>query len=121
MEKTKKNKLENQNVVYKIDCHNCSATYIGQTSQLLKTRTSQHKNNVRNLDKKSALANHVLDTGHTIDFTNIKILDVEPREKIRKFSEMLNIHSHKNTLNRTDDTQLLKNTYKSFIDNIKLH
>lgn len=119
--KDKLNKFDNKNVVYKIGCQDCDSIYIGQTSQLLKNRSSQHRNCVKNRDSKSALANHVIDTGHTIDFNNIKILDIEPHKKIREFSEMLHIHTHKNTLNRTEDTQFLKNIYKSFTDNTNFH
>ena len=114
-------KTDNRYVVFKKECDSCSSVYIGQTSQLLKNRQAQHQNNVKNRDKKSALANHVINTGHKINLNNITILDIEPHKKIREFSEMLNIHTHQNTLNRTEDTQMLKNIYKSFLNNIQTY
>ena len=37
------------NVVYKIDCVECDATYVGQTDTKLKTRVNEHKNHIRNM------------------------------------------------------------------------
>lgn len=31
------------NVIYKINCANCEASYVGQTCRLLKTRISEHR------------------------------------------------------------------------------
>ena len=33
-----------KNVVYKINCKNCNASYVGQTDRKLKTRINEHKN-----------------------------------------------------------------------------
>ena len=35
------------NVVYKILCNNCDASYVGQTSRQLKTRITEHRNHIR--------------------------------------------------------------------------
>jgi len=43
-----KNTLEtNNNIVYKISCKNCNASYVGQTRRQLKTRISEHIKNIR--------------------------------------------------------------------------
>jgi len=39
-----KPKLSNKDVVYKLCCKNCDASYVGQTSRQLKTRISEHRN-----------------------------------------------------------------------------
>ncbi|KYN14843.1 hypothetical protein ALC57_12952, partial [Trachymyrmex cornetzi] len=35
-----------ENVVYKINCKNCDASYVGQTGRKLKTRINEHKNDI---------------------------------------------------------------------------
>jgi len=39
------------NIVYKIYCQNCDASYVGQTKRQLKTRIKEHYNNNIRLDK----------------------------------------------------------------------
>ena len=43
----------------------------------LKTRTNEHIRAVKQYSENSALATHVEKTGHTIDFVNTNIVDVE--------------------------------------------
>ncbi|CRL06365.1 CLUMA_CG019319, isoform A [Clunio marinus] len=89
--KDKKNILESKNVIYKIPCE-CGSCYIGQTTQTLKKRVSQHKTTVSTFDKlfsvprskaellieaisKSALVKHVSETNHRFDFDAVEVLD----------------------------------------------
>ncbi|GAA55820.1 cationic amino acid transporter 3 [Clonorchis sinensis] len=70
--------------VYKIKCSDCIKVYIGQTARELHTRIVEHKRKInkppRNVDeyrallKDSAIAEHVLDTGHKIDLENVEVL-----------------------------------------------
>ena len=39
-------KLSHTDVVYKIDCRDCEASYVCQTGRYLKTRISEHKNHI---------------------------------------------------------------------------
>ena len=36
--------LSHSNVVYKINCKDCNASYMGQTSRILKARIKEHRN-----------------------------------------------------------------------------
>jgi len=42
-------KLSNKDVVYKLCCKNCDASYVGQTSRQLKTRISEHRNTITSI------------------------------------------------------------------------
>ena len=57
----------------------------------LKTRTNKHIRAVNQCSDKSALATHVGETGHTIDFEKINILDVEKNLYKHSSSGILNI------------------------------
>jgi len=47
------------NVVYKIECSNCDASYVGQTKRLLKDRLCEHRNHIkRNSSQISVITNH---------------------------------------------------------------
>jgi len=52
------------NEVYKINCRNCDASYVGQTKRQLNTRIKEHINNVR-LDpsKHSVVSEHIKNFG----------------------------------------------------------
>ena len=57
-------KSEQSGIVYEIGCRGCDSVYIGQSKRKLNVRVNEHKRDVKNKDKKSALANHVIDTKH---------------------------------------------------------
>jgi len=44
VQKDKLSILSRSNVVYKINCKDCNASYVGQTKRLLKTRINEHHN-----------------------------------------------------------------------------
>jgi len=53
--KTGKDRIESSNrsgVVYRIDCKDCEASYVGQTKRRLITRIKEHKNDI---NKKSGI------------------------------------------------------------------
>jgi len=67
------------NIVYKIHCKNCDASYVGQTKRQLKTRAKEHFNNIK-LDESrhSVITQHILNYNHSFNWQDIKILDSEP-------------------------------------------
>ena len=107
------------NVVYKIDCKDCDSTYVGMTSRPLKKRQYEHQYCIKNKDDRSPLFLHKEETGHDFDFKKIKIIDNVKNNFTRRFSEMLHIHYFDNTLNRTEDTNFLKQSYKDSINLLK--
>ena len=65
---------KSKNIIYCITCAKCGIQYIGQTSQKLSYRFSQHKNNVINKRENSHLVNHFNKTNHTHEDMKIRIL-----------------------------------------------
>jgi len=84
--------------VYKLQCNNCSAKYIGQTGRKLETRVKEHIAAWHNKTKQSHFANHLHETNHTFNSqTNTTILEIENRYYQRLKLEQLHIsHSLKN-------------------------
>jgi GIY-YIG catalytic domain len=110
--------LDRSGVVYKIDCLECDASYIGETSKKLKKRIQQHKNDVVNKDKpgnKTALVNHILEKKHKFDFEQAKIIDYEKNAKKRLIIETGHILMNK-TVNLKTDSRHLGPIYHNIID-----
>ena len=108
-----KNNSNNQNnVIYKICCNDCDATYIGQTKRQLGTRVKEYKNNIR-LDpsKHSVVTEHIIKENHSFDWDNTRILDIEKNFYKRLISETIHIKEQKNSINLNKDTELLDCAY----------
>lgn len=107
------------NVVYKINCCDCDASYVGQTGRQLNTRIKEHKNHIlRNNPNRSVITEHRLNYGHDFDWQNVKILDHESFYHKRLVSEMLYIKRQKNSLNLQTDTENLHHSYCTAVDNL---
>ncbi|XP_039311308.1 uncharacterized protein LOC120359073 [Solenopsis invicta] len=92
-------KNRKKNVVYKIMCKNCDASYVGQTGRKLKTRITEHRNHIKwNTNSHSVITEHRLNFNHDFDWENIIILDNERFLGRRLTSEMLHIQSQNNSL-----------------------
>ena len=63
------------NVVYKINCADCSWSYIGETGRALETRKKEHKRNVKQCKSGSNIAKHAWTQDHKINFDECEILD----------------------------------------------
>ncbi|KYN06950.1 hypothetical protein ALC62_02072, partial [Cyphomyrmex costatus] len=107
------------NVVYKIQCNDCDASYVGQTSRQLKTRIAEHRNHIRyNTSTRSVITEHRLNYDHDFQWNNIKILDEEPFYRKRIISEMLHIKKQNNSLNLQTDTEGLHEAYVPIVNKV---
>jgi len=94
------NLFTNNNVVYKISCKDCDASYVGQTKRQLKTRVKEHSNNLKSLSSNPlVITEHILRHLHSFDWENVKILDTESNYYKRSVSEILHIKEQLNGLN----------------------
>ena len=96
------------NVIYRIPCLDCPASYIGQTKRPVLTRITEHERHHR-LDNstdsygniKSAPALHALKSSHTIGWNNTEILTTAPSSSHLDLLEHAAITILKPELNRT--------------------
>ncbi len=56
------------NVIYKINCADCSWSYICETGRALETRKKEHKRNVKQCKSGSNIAKHAWTQNHKINF-----------------------------------------------------
>ncbi|XP_050507994.1 uncharacterized protein LOC126885465 [Diabrotica virgifera virgifera] len=104
--------LECTDVVYRIECTECPASYIGETGRNLSSRIISHKSDCRLNKPTCALAEHTIDLDHKIDFNNAKILARESNKFKRTFLEMVHISkSDDNNLNKRSEIQNLSKIY----------
>lgn len=115
--KTPTEKLQQNNVVYEVPCKGdnnnvCNLVYIGTTKRALQMRMSEHMTDIEKRKAKTALSQHTIETGHTADFDNIKIIDKEKREKTRMTLESLRIQEKiHNTMNTKEDCGNISASY----------
>lgn len=70
-------KALSMNVVYKIDCNDCNASYVGQTGRRLQTRIEEHRKHInRNSSSRSVITDHKVNFGHDFKkWEDVRILD----------------------------------------------
>jgi len=111
--------LSKNNVVYKISCNDCEASYVGQTKRQLNTRLKKHKNNVKqDKSKHSVISEHIIKYNHTFDWNNMRIMDRESNYFKRIVSEMIHIKEQKAGLNLNSDTELLNESYFDILNKL---
>jgi len=111
--------LSNNNVVYKISCMDCEASYVGQTKRQLRTRVREHLSNLKSKSATpSVVTEHALQASHSFDWNNIKILDTERNYFKRLISEMLHIREQSHGLNAQKDTEMLDSGYYNILESI---
>jgi len=114
--KDKLNSLGSCDVVYKINCQDCNASYVGQTKRLLKTRIKEHVNDIKKSGSPSVISNHRLSHNHEFDWEGVRTLDSEQSWNKRIVSEMIHIKRQIYGINKQSDTDLLPEIYFPVID-----
>jgi len=105
------------NVIYKIYCKNCDASYVGQTKRRLKIRIREHYNNIMSDDSKhSVVSQHMVNYNHSFNWNDVRILDSESNYNKRLISEMLHIKEQSNGINLMKDTEFLDESYYCLLD-----
>lgn len=108
------------NVIYKINCLNCTASYVGQTGRTLKDRISEHRNHInRNTPQSSVITEHRREFLHKFDWDHVEIMYQEAHLNKRLISEMIYIKKQTRGLNLQGDTELLDSYYCDIINNFK--
>ena len=93
-------------VVYQISCKDCPAKYIGQTGRHLGERLKEHrKSTERGNHLESGVAEHVVLTAHTIDWSP-KILDQDLNQRRRLVREAVCIKKQSPSMNREQGYEL---------------
>lgn len=95
-----------KNVVYKIKCKNCNASYVGQTKRQLDTRIKEHHRlSKKDSNNPSVFREHITKFNHNFDWKNLRILVNEGFLSKRLISEMSHIYLQKNGINLQTDTE----------------
>lgn len=88
--------------IYQLPCENCPLSYIGQTRRSIAVRAKEHiahfKNNRRG---RSAVADHIFDTGHFFDPSKISLLKSCSWPYLDSY-ESISIQKNKNNLINSD-------------------
>ena len=88
------------NVVYQINCQDCSAAYIGETKRSFNQRSKEHQRAVTNCDtEKNEIAKHCWDKDHVMDWQNKKVIDQEQNMVARKIKETIHSIGNENSIN----------------------
>ena len=107
------------NVVYKLNCNNCSVSYVGQCKVELRSRMYGHKNDMNKEPEEQSVVSKHRNIGHEFNWDKIKILDKEPNYDKRLISEMIHISACKHSINKKTDTQNLHTPYISLLHKIQ--
>lgn len=113
--KDKLPKTLKSDVVYEIPCSGCEKRYIGQCSTTIKQRIALHKSDITLRPDRCSLAQHARDSGHNMNFDDIKILTQERKYYKRTFLEMCYINEKSETMNAKSDVENLSIIYGSLL------
>ena len=120
--KTKIDKMEHSDLIYKINCNGntdeeCNQIYIGTTKQKLKNRLAGHKSDIKSsAPQKTALASHCIQHNHSPNFESVQVLQREEHHNKRMIIETLHIINADNTMNRRTDMEDVSPQYKHLLE-----
>ena len=92
---------ERAGVVYKLNCLDCNAAYVGETGRQVEDRMAEHRRDIANRKQTSKVFEHVNGTGHSFDFDNVEILDNCNHKKVRLHLESVHTYMEPNSINRS--------------------
>ena len=88
------------NIIYKLDCKDCDAVYIGESKRAYQTRIGEHISSVRKADtKRYETADHCWKFNHDFNWTENKILGHELNTTTRKIKETIHSIKTENCIN----------------------
>lgn len=105
LNKTEPKPKFNLSGVYKIKCDDCPSVYIGQTGRSFHTRYKEHHPDPRTVKQKSNVAQHLIDSNHSISEieNNLEVLHVSRKGRMLNTLEEFEIYkafkNNKNILN----------------------
>ncbi|XP_062704429.1 uncharacterized protein LOC134286773 [Aedes albopictus] len=126
-------KDQRNNVIYKIPCGDCDASYVGLTTTTLKKRIGHHRSDMTKLDRlmndiennnnddnynsyelgrlkeRTALLLHSADNKHRFDLDRTEILDCHRRFSALPVLEVCHIINTDRTVNKRSDCDSLRN------------
>lgn len=126
-------------VIYRIPCRDCKSSYVGLTSNFLKTRMSGHRSDVTKLDtltdeadqqelavyelerlkEKTALITHCMEQQHRFNLEEVKIVDQHRRVRALPILEVCHIVNTEMTVNKRSDTDKLSSIYAGVLHTLK--
>ncbi|EZA62183.1 hypothetical protein X777_02808 [Ooceraea biroi] len=114
--------MSHSNVVYKISCNDCEASYVGQTKRQLQTRIGEHRKDInKKTGSPSVISIHRIQSSHDFKWNEVEILDEESSYKKRLISEMVNIKKQSYPLNLQNDTLELPEDYLPILNLFPSH
>ena len=90
---------DRNNVIYRLDCKDCEAVYVGETKRTLNIRANEHISAVRSACERRHPSEHCWKYNHDFDFNNKKVLDFEKHWKTRIIKEAIYSEENKHHIN----------------------
>ena len=96
--------------VYKVECADCPASYVGETERELKFRVAEHHRL-----KSSHVCQHLVQAKHTFNDEGVSVLHREPDYFKRGVAEAIHIDRETPSLNRDRGRHTLPSIYREII------
>ncbi len=102
-------KMEQARVIYAVKCGGCDSGYVGETSRPLKKRIMEYQRD------SSPLSQHANDSGHPVNYDQVKVLDWESGWFRRGVKESIHILASTSDLNRDRGRYTLPRVYHTLL------